>query len=158
MKRFIFLARIPDEPGSLQQAAAIIKKYSGNINRLQFDRRIDPYSVFFEVTASEKSYARMTRDLTTLGFLQTSLRPMSFLKCYVYLPHRSGPLCEFLDYTTRARANIAFVDLDDAGRHPERLTFSLNLEDPAVVDQLLDQLKSHYRLEILEIRYDRPAS
>ena len=150
MNKFTFLARVPDEPGSLQRAATVIKKYGGNINRLQFDRRIDPYSVFFEVTATDESYGRITSDLASLGFLQTSLKPMSFLKCYVHLPHWSGSLCEFLDFTTRARANITFIDFDDAGRNPERLTVSLNLENPTEVDRLLDQLKSRYRLEILE--------
>jgi glyoxylase-like metal-dependent hydrolase (beta-lactamase superfamily II) len=47
-------------------------------------------------------------------------------------------------------ANIAFIDFDDKGRHPDRLTISLNLEQSSVVDQLLNQLKSCYRLEILE--------
>jgi glyoxylase-like metal-dependent hydrolase (beta-lactamase superfamily II) len=150
VNKFTFLARVPDEPGSLQRAATVIKKYGGNINRLQFDRRIDPYSVFFEVTATDESYGRITSDLASLGFLQTSLKPMSFLKCYVHLPHWSGSLCEFLDFTTRARANITFIDFDDAGRNPERLTVSLNLENPTEVDRLLDQLKSRYRLEILE--------
>ena len=36
---------------------------------------------------------------------------------------------------------------------PNRLTVSLNLEQSAVVEELLDQLKSRYRLEILE--YDK---
>ena len=36
---------------------------------------------------------------------------------------------------------------------PNRLTVSLNLEQSTVVDQLLDQLKSRYRLEIIE--YDK---
>jgi len=47
-------------------------------------------------------------------------------------------------------ANIAFIDFDDKGRHADRLTVSLNLEQSSVVDQLLNQLKSCYRLEILE--------
>jgi glyoxylase-like metal-dependent hydrolase (beta-lactamase superfamily II) len=47
-------------------------------------------------------------------------------------------------------ANIAFIDFDDKGRHPDRLTVSLNLEQSSVVDQLLDHLKSRYRLEIIE--------
>ncbi len=141
---------MPDESGSLVKAAEVIKRYDGNINRIQYDRRIDPGTVFFEVTASEASYEQITRDLAAIGYLQTSLKPVSFLKFYVYLPHRSGSLCEFLDYTTTAGANIAFIDFDEAGRHPDRLTVSLNLEESAKIDLLLDQLKSRYRLEIIE--------
>jgi hypothetical protein len=47
---------MPDTPGSLHRAAEIIKKYEGNINRVQYDRRIDPATVFYEVTASKEAY------------------------------------------------------------------------------------------------------
>ena len=141
---------MPDTPGSLHRAAEIIKKYDGNINRIQFDRRIDPGTVFYEVTASEESYREITGDLERIGFLQTSLKPLNFLKFAVSLPHCPGALFEFLGYTTSAGANIAYIDFDDRGRHPDRLTVSLNLEQNQEIDQLLDQLKSRYRMEILE--------
>ena len=141
---------MPDAPGSLHRAAEIIKKYEGNINRIQFDRRIDPATVFYEVTASEEAFRKITNDLSVIGYLQTSLKPLNFLKCCVYLPHRPGALYEFLNFTTSVGANIAFIDFDDKGRHPDRLTVSLNLEETTVIDHLLDLLKSRYRLEILE--------
>ncbi len=141
---------MPDTPGSLHRAAEIIKKYEGNINRIQYDRRIDPATVFYEVTASKEAFREITRDLALIGYLQTSLKPANFLKFCVYLPHQPGALYEFLNITTSAGANIAFIDFDDKGRHPDRLTVSLNLEQSLVVDQLLNQLKSCYRLEILE--------
>jgi glyoxylase-like metal-dependent hydrolase (beta-lactamase superfamily II)/ACT domain-containing protein len=153
MGKFSFIAHMPDAPGSLHRAAEIIKKYNGNINRIQFDRRIDPGTVFYEVTATEVSYRKITDELAEIGYLQSSLKPLDFLKFFVYLPHQPGALYEFLKYTTSAGANIALIDFDDKGRHPNRLTVSLNLEQSTVIDQLLDQLKSRYRLEIIE--YDR---
>lgn len=144
---------MPDEPGSLRKAAAIIKKYDGNINRVQYDRKIDAGTVFFEVTASDESYEKISCELSAIGYLQTSLARLSFLKFHVYLPHKSGVLCNFLDLTTKAGANIASIDFDDSGRHPDRLTVSMNLEESQAIDHLLEQLKSKYRIEILE--YDK---
>jgi glyoxylase-like metal-dependent hydrolase (beta-lactamase superfamily II)/ACT domain-containing protein len=141
---------MPDAPGSLHRAAEILKKYEGNINRIQYDRRIDPATVFYEVTASDEAFEKITRDLAKIGYLQTSLKPLNFLKFCLYLPHKPGALYDFLNFTTSAGANIAFIDFDDKGRHPDRLTVSLNLEQSSVVDQLLDHLKSRYRLEIIE--------
>ena len=150
MKKFFFIAHMPDTPGSLHRAAEIIKKYDGNINRIQFDRRIDPGTVFYEVTATDESYREITRDLAGIGYLQTSLKPLNFLKFAVFLPNRPGALFEFLGYTTSAGANIAYIDFDDRGQHPDRLTVSLSLEQNPEVDRLLDELKSRYRLEIIE--------
>ncbi|WAC04013.1 MAG: MBL fold metallo-hydrolase [Methanoregula sp.] len=141
---------MPDIPGALHRAAAICRKYGSNINRLQYDRRIDPATVFFEVTTDTGSFKKITEELGRIGYLQTSIKPVSFLKFYAYLPHRSGSLDEFLGYTTNAGANIALIDFDDTGRHPERLTVSLNVEQSDEVDQLMDNLKSRYRLEILD--------
>jgi glyoxylase-like metal-dependent hydrolase (beta-lactamase superfamily II)/ACT domain-containing protein len=141
---------MPDAPGSLHRAAEIIKKYEGNINRIQYDRRIDPKTVFYEVSASDESFDKITRDLVKIGYLQTSLKPLNFLKFCLYLPHKPGALYDFLNVTTSAGANIAFIDFDDKSRHPERLTISLNLEQTSVVDELLNLLKSRYRLEIIE--------
>jgi glyoxylase-like metal-dependent hydrolase (beta-lactamase superfamily II)/uncharacterized protein with ACT and thioredoxin-like domain len=150
MEKYSFIARVPDQPGSLHRAAEIITRYAGNINRIQFDRRIDPYTVFFEVTASEEANRMITGELNAIGYLQSSLKPLSFLRFCVYIPHRPGALSDFLNYTTSCKANIAFIDFDDKGRHPDRLTISLNLEDSTGADRLLDQLKSRYRIEILE--------
>jgi glyoxylase-like metal-dependent hydrolase (beta-lactamase superfamily II)/ACT domain-containing protein len=141
---------MPDTPGSLHRAAEIIKKYEGNINRIQYDRRIDPITVFYEVTASDEAFRKITKDLAEKGYLQTSLKPLNFLKFRVYLPHEPGALYKFLNITTSVGANIAFIDFDDKGRHHDSLTVSLNLEQTSVVDQLLNQLKSCYRIEIIE--------
>jgi len=46
MEQFSFIACMPDRPGALYGAAEIIKRYDGNINRIQYDRRIDRYIVF----------------------------------------------------------------------------------------------------------------
>jgi glyoxylase-like metal-dependent hydrolase (beta-lactamase superfamily II)/uncharacterized protein with ACT and thioredoxin-like domain len=150
MRKISFIARMPDEPGALHRAAEIIKRYSGNINRLQYDRRIDPSTVFFEVTADKASHENIARELVAIGYLQTSIKPASHLKFFVDLPHRSGALEEFLMYTTQAGANIAYIDFNDAGKHPEHLTVSLNVEKSGTADALMDQLKSRYRMEISE--------
>lgn len=154
--RYSFIARVPDEPGSLHKAAEIVKRYNGNINRIQFDRRIDPFLVFFELTAGDMDYQNIIRDLDRMGYLQTSLKPLSFLKIFVFLPHRPGALFGFLHYTTSCRANIAYIDFDDKGRHPDRLTVSLNLEEHDTADRLLDALRSKYRIEVVE--YDNSGA
>ena len=148
--RYSFIARVPDQPGSLHKAAEIVKQYNGNINRIQFDRRIDPFTVFFELTANEGDYTEIMDALKKIGYLQTSIKPLSFLKIHVYLPHVPGALFEFLNYTTSCRANIAYIDFDDKGRNPDRLTVSVNIEEHEAAERLLGALRSRYRLEIVE--------
>lgn len=149
MEKYAFVARVPDQPGALHKAAEIISRHQGNINRIQFDRRIDPRTVFFEVTSSPESRQAIREGLLELGYLQTALTPLSFLRLSVHVPHTPGALLDFLRCTTSHGANIAMIDFDDRGSNPDLLTVSLNLEERAAVSSLLDQLKSRYRMEVL---------
>ncbi|MDY9927382.1 MBL fold metallo-hydrolase [Methanosarcina sp.] len=150
MEQFSFIACMPDKPGALHRAAEIITRYEGNINRIQYDRRIDRNIVFFEVATASKAYEKIREELERIGYLQTSLQPVAFLKFNVYLPNCPGALFDFLNHITSSGANITFLDFDDRGQHPERLVVSLNIENASLIDALLNQLKSKYRLEIVE--------
>ncbi len=150
------VTRMPNEPGALHKAAKIIREYQGNISRIHYDNRIDPHTTFFEITVpDEKSIKKITEGLHKIGYLQESLEPIGFLKFNVYLPNRPGALFEFLNYTTSAKANIAFLDFDEKGKHPDRLTVALTIEKSSIIEKLLNELKSKYRIEILE--YDPQA-
>jgi glyoxylase-like metal-dependent hydrolase (beta-lactamase superfamily II)/uncharacterized protein with ACT and thioredoxin-like domain len=150
MEQFSFIACMPDRPGALHRAAEIITRYEGNINRIQYDRRIDMHTVFFEVTAVPQAYEKIREELEKIGYLQTSLQPVAFLKFHVYLPNCPGALFDLLNSITSSEANITSLDFDDRGQHPERLVVSLNIENPKMIDALLNQLKSGYRIEIIE--------
>jgi len=150
MEQFSFIACMPDIPGALHRAAEIITRYEGNINRIQYDRRIDTHTVFFEVTALPQAYEKIREELEKIGYLQTSLQPVAFVKFHVYLPNCPGALFDLLNDITSSKSNITFLDFDDRGQHPERLVVGLHIEDPNMIDALLNQLKSRYRLDILE--------
>jgi len=138
-ERFSFIARVPDEPGALHRVAVVITEFGLNITRAQYDQRIDRETVFFEVTGEPARYRQVLDHLDRAGLLQTSLPRIRILKLYVYLPHQAGALAAFLDLVRQGGANIFFIDFDERGRHPERVTISLNLDQNGVVDDLLGQ-------------------
>ncbi|HQP83303.1 MAG TPA: MBL fold metallo-hydrolase [Methanoregulaceae archaeon] len=150
MPKYSFIARVPNHPGALHDAARVVMREKANINRVQFDQRIDPYIVFFEVSCEEEAFGRIEKELAAMGYLKDTLRPLNILKFYVYLPHEPGALFAFLNHTTRHNANISYIDFDDRGRHPDRLTITVSLEENGSAEQLLDTLKSRYRIEIIE--------
>jgi hypothetical protein len=117
-KVFYFVAHMPNEPGALHKAAEIVTRYQGNVDRIHYDRRIDPYTVFFEIRCDDPAYERIKKELELLGYLQDSLAVPSFLKFNVYLPNRPGALFDFLHHTTSAGCNIAFLDFDDRSKFP----------------------------------------
>ncbi|MCO5380899.1 MAG: MBL fold metallo-hydrolase [Methanosarcina barkeri] len=102
------------------------------------------------MTAASQAYEKIREELEEIGYFQTFLQPVAFLKFHVYLPNRPGALFDFLNSITSSTANITFLDFDDRGQHPERLVVGLNIENTDMIDALLNHLKSEYRLDILE--------
>jgi glyoxylase-like metal-dependent hydrolase (beta-lactamase superfamily II)/ACT domain-containing protein len=149
-ERHSFIARVPDEPGSLHRVAELLGAHAVNINRIQYDHRIDRHTVFFEVTGPADGYARVLAELDRIGYLQTRLPTLRLLTLYVWLPHRPGGLFGFLQEVTDAGANIVAIDFDDRGVQPERVELTLNLSESTVIEGLLDRLKARYRLEVVE--------
>ena len=151
-EKYSFIARMPDEPGSLIKAADLIRQQNGNINRISFDRRIDKNTVFFEVTATKERYGAIREGLGRLGYLQSSIPPVNILLFHIYLPmpHQPGALYDVLNTCAEAGADVAGIDFDDTGQHPDRLTIRLNVIDSPKVDDVINAIKSRYRLEILE--------
>ena len=68
----------------------------------------------------------------------------------MHLRDRPGELSRFLDHTSRAGANIAYMDFDDKGEQSDILTVSLTIESGEEVTRLLDALKEIHPLEIVE--------
>ena len=94
MKKFSFVVQIPDEPGAIHRAAVRCPRPAANINQLQYGRRIDPATVFFEVTADEKSYNTIERELAKIGYLQ------------IFLKHKGGG--EFIVTTGKGESGKIF--------------------------------------------------
>jgi hypothetical protein len=48
----------------------IVKRHGGNIDRIQYDKRIDLTTVFFESRCSEENYQAMRSELQAIGYLR----------------------------------------------------------------------------------------
>jgi len=150
MTEFSFITRIPNEPGTLHKVAKIAKIHNANIHRIHYNYKIDPSTVFFEISSSKDAYEKIKNKLEELGYLQTSLEPLQYLKFNIFLPNRPGALFEFLDHITSTNANIGFMDFDEKSNRHDQLTISLTLENTTAVHLLLENLKRYYPMEVLE--------
>ncbi|MDD4127399.1 MAG: MBL fold metallo-hydrolase [Methanomicrobium sp.] len=148
--KYSFVAYIPNRPGALNIAAGIITELEGNINRIHYDRQIDSQTAFFEVTCTEDAYTMINERLSKIGYLRNSLKSLPFLKFSVNLPNRTGALSEFLDIASDAGAYIGSIDFDDTGSFPETVLVSMNLEEEHRAEELLDALKNHYKIDIID--------
>ncbi len=145
-----FVARMPNEPGALHKAAAVLKKHNGNIERIQYDTRIDPNTVFFELSAEEDDLQAALDELDAMGYLRRTLPVPAYLKFDITLPHVPGALFDFLEMITGTGTNIAYLDYDETVPRCGPLRVAVVIDDGSRASKLLDGLKSSYPLEIIE--------
>lgn len=145
-----FVARMPNEPGALHKAAAVLKRHNGNIERIQYDTRIDPNTVFFELSAEGDDLQAALDELDAMGYLRRTLPVPAYLKFDITLPHIPGALFDFLDMITGTGTNIAYLDYDETVPRGGPLRVAVVIDDGARANKLLDVLKSTYPLEIIE--------
>ncbi|WOF17114.1 MBL fold metallo-hydrolase [Methanoplanus sp. FWC-SCC4] len=150
MERYSLVADIPVQKGTLKKIAEIITELNGNINRIHYDRQIDPQTAFFEITSTKEAYNTIKERLSKEGLLRNSLKSLPFLKFSVKLPHRTGALAEFLKYSTDSGALVTSIDFDDTGSLPDKVFVSMNLEDTKHADDLLNLLKNTYTVDIID--------
>lgn len=150
MNRYSFVAHIPDTRLSLQTASRIIFENNGNINRIHYDRQIDPHTAFIEVTCTSEDYKEIKEKMISGGFLRTYIQSLPFLKFRVRIPHISGSLLEFLNITSGSKAGITSIDFDDTGSMPDMVTVSLILNETRRAEELMNILREKYPIEILE--------
>ncbi len=145
-----FVARMPNEPGALHIAAAVLKRHNGNIERIQYDTRIDPNIVFFELSAEGDDLQAALDELDAMGYLRRSLPVPAYLKFDITLPHMPGALFDFLEKITGTGTNIAYLDYDETVPRGGPLRVAVVIDDGSRANKLLDNLKSIYPLEIIE--------
>jgi glyoxylase-like metal-dependent hydrolase (beta-lactamase superfamily II) len=152
IKRHPLILQIPIHPGALQLAVGAIAKELGNINRIHYERGIDPQIVFFEITCDDKSLHRIRASLDELGYLQKDFSPVASAKLTVRLPHEPGALSSLLKVTTESKALITSIAFDDAGSVPDTVVITLDMKETDRARSLVDALSCLFQLE--EIRFD----
>lgn len=150
MNRHSFVAHIPDTRESLQDAAEIIMKNGGYINRIHYDRQIDPHTAFIEVTCSPKAYVTIREKMVSMGFLRTTVKNLPFLRFRVRISEVRGALFELLKSAPGSSARINSIDFDDNGDDPDTMTVSVIIGETEKAEELVEELRRAYPIEIVE--------
>ena len=151
MKRYSLITNVPIQSGSLNRAVALVAAKGANINRIHYDRHIDPQTVFWEITCDCNTFEQICSSLETLGYLRRELAPVSLVKLTLHLPHEPGALNDFLRHTTESNAVITALAFDDEGSAPDTVTITVALDENEKATGLITTLSRIYLLEKIQM-------
>ena len=147
MPRHSFITTVPVKSGSLHRAVKLVAEAGADINRIHYDRQIDPQTVFWEVTCDGDAFQRLRTGLKKLGYLREGLSSVASLKLTVRLPHRTGALNNFLQSITQYGGIITAVAFDDEGSTADTVIISVALEEEEKARALFSTLTAGFHVE-----------
>ena len=70
--RKTFVTKMPDKAGAFLEAGRIVRKYNGNITRVNYNKALDVHTLFLEAEAEKEALEEMEAELFRIGYLESA--------------------------------------------------------------------------------------
>ncbi len=77
---FSLIIKTRGTTSDIRYVTAVIKRYYADIERINFDRDLDPNIVFFQIKTDRNSYREIYNTLEKSGYLLTSIKEPEFIR------------------------------------------------------------------------------
>ena len=149
MKRS-FITKMPDKAGAFLQASRIISRHGGNIVRVNYNRSVDIYTLFIDVSADEAALELINRELEEVGYLAHGESEKKVILFSLRLRDVPGAVTSVLEVLGRHEVNIYYMSSQENGSGYQNFKMGLHIEQPSIMKRLLDELSTLCEVEILE--------
>ncbi|MGN1367843.1 MAG: hypothetical protein ACI4WX_03170 [Aristaeellaceae bacterium] len=147
MKRS-FMTRLPDTSGAFLTASRIIMAHGGNTVRSSYNKAVDAYTLFLDVEGDDAALDAIEAELNQAGFLQNTSQ-VKVVLVEVEVPNHPGGLIPVLEALQKHRVSISYLSSQAAPKPTASLKMGLYIEEPAVIDALLQELAAICPVRIL---------
>ena len=143
-----FVNHLPDRHGALLLACGIIKENNGDIIRVSYNKSVDMNTVFMEVRGEENDLRTIREALFEIGYLVENLSPAQVIM--LNIRHTTGPgtIYPILQIINRYKVSISYINGQEQTDDYATLRIGLLIEDPAIIQQILDDISVHYPVDI----------
>ena len=114
MKRS-FITKMPDKAGAFLQASRIISRHGGNIVRVNYNRSVDIYTLFIDVSADEAALELINRELEEVGYLAHGESEKKVILFSLRLRDVPGAVTSVLEVLGRHEVNIYYMSSQENG-------------------------------------------
>ena len=143
-----FMTSLPERPGAFLQASRIILAHGGNMTRASYNQAVDAHMLFLDVEAPEPALDAIEQSLSAAGFLRTASHVKVVLMAFE-LPDSPGSTIPVLEVLERYHISISYLSCQSTGTATIELKMGLYIENPDVIDELLQELSALGPVHIL---------
>lgn len=144
-----FVTRMPDKAGAFLRASEIIAKHQGNILRASYNRAVDPYTLFIDVSAEEEKLRKIEYELLKIGYLNDKIIETRVIEVSIKIPDKAGALLPVLEILGRRNINISYLNSSSNGGEYQDFKMGLLIEDSAIIKILLDEISEIYQIGVI---------
>lgn len=145
-----FVTGVPDRSGSFLTASRVIAKYNGNIERVSYNKAVDPHFVFIDVSADDQNLIRIEKDLSDIGFLNKKISETRIIEVSVKIPDHPGAVLPVLEILSGHDINISYMNSIADGNDYQSFKFGLLIENSGIIKIVLDDISKIYPVDIIE--------
>ncbi len=143
-----FMTNMPDQCGAFLDASRIIERHHGNMVRVSYNKAVDANALFLDVEADDYALSAIENELRQSGFLK-SVPHAKIVLAQFDLPNRPGAVIPLLEVLSRQHVNISYISEQSSGEDTSALKMGLYIEEPGVMDTLLQELSALCPVQIL---------
>ena len=147
---FSLIIKTRGTTSDIRYVTAVIKRYYADIERINFDRDLDPNIVFFQIKTDRNSYREIYNTLEKSGYLLTSIKEPEFIRLKIFIPERSRIISEILTEADDHGIDIKSIDHNRLGQNRNEVSLTVSTTENQPVIKFIDSLKSRFKVEIEE--------
>lgn len=145
-----YITTMPDTAGAFLKASDAIAQEGGNIVRVNYNKALDLHTLFLDVEADESRLRKITGRLEKIGYLAEKTPERQVMLVELKLSDTPGAVKPVLEKLNGHRVNISYLNSQANGSGYQYFKMGLQIENPADVRNLLDEIAAVCDVRILE--------
>lgn len=148
--RKTFVTKMPDKAGAFLEAGRIVRKYNGNITRVNYNKALDVHTLFLEAEAEKEALEEMEAELFRIGYLESAASQDKIMVVEFTLRDVPGTVLPILEILHNLAINICYMNSAANESGYQNFKMGLFVEDTKIAKELLDRTSRLCAVKILD--------
>lgn len=148
-----YITTMPDHIGAFLKASECFAALGINITRVSYNKAVDTNTLFLDAEGTSEQLAEADRQLTKIGYLQSSKNDKSVLLLEFTLEDIPGSVTAVLSLINTFNFNISYISSQENGTNYQLFKMGLFVDDPDRVSSFLAEAEKLCRVRVIDYNH-----
>jgi glyoxylase-like metal-dependent hydrolase (beta-lactamase superfamily II) len=148
-----YITTMPDHIGAFLKASQCLAALGINITRVSYNKAIDSHTLFIDAEGSPEQHDEAARQLTEIGYLQSTGGDKSIVLLEFCLRDEPGSVTEILSLINDFHFNISYISSQENGSEYQYFKMGLFVDDPEKITAFLARAEQICRVRVIDYNH-----